>query len=120
MADNPVEFLRGTLDLLILRSLAWGPAHGFAVARWIEGATEEALQIEEGTLYPALHRMEERGLIEAEWGVSENNRRAKYYSLTELGRAQLRSQSESWRRFARALFLVLDAPGKKSERSGRA
>src|SRR5688500_11489042 len=115
MPENPVEFLRGTMELLVLRSLTWGQAHGFSIARWIESATEEALQIEEGTLYPALHRMEERGLIEAEWGVSENNRRAKYYTLTELGRAQLRAQSESWRRFARAVFLVLEAP-RESER----
>jgi transcriptional regulator len=108
--NNPVEFLRGTMELLILRALSWGPAHGFAVARWIENATEESLQIEEGTLYPALHRMEERGLIEAEWGLSDNNRRAKYYALTERGRAQLRAQTESWQRFARAVFLALDAP----------
>lgn len=112
MAENPVEFLRGTLDLLIMRALVWGPAHGFAVARWIEGATEEELAIEEGTLYPALHRMEERGLIEAEWGVSENNRRAKYYTLTSRGRAHLRAQSESWRRFAKAVALVLEAPAQ--------
>jgi len=110
MPPNPVEFLRGTMELLILRALNWGPAHGFAVARWIENATEDSLQIEEGTLYPALHRMEERGLIEAEWGLSDNNRRAKYYVLTERGRAQLRSQTETWQRFARAVFLALDAP----------
>jgi PadR family transcriptional regulator, regulatory protein PadR len=112
MTDNPVEFLRGTLDLLILRALVWGPAHGFAVARWIERATENELEIEEGTLYPALHRMEERGLIEAEWGMSENNRRAKYYTLTTRGRAHLRAQSESWRRFARSVALVLEAPAQ--------
>jgi transcriptional regulator len=110
MPPNPVEFLRGTMELLILRALNWGPAHGFAVARWIENATEDSLQIEEGTLYPALHRMEERGLIEAEWGLSDNNRRAKYYVLTERGRAQLRAQTETWQRFARAVFLALDAP----------
>ena len=110
MADNPSEFLRGTLDLMIMRALVWGPAHGFAVARWIERATEETLEIEEGTLYPALHRMEERGLIEAEWGLSENNRRAKYYTLTSRGRAHLRAQSESWRRFAKAVGSLLEAP----------
>ena len=112
MPENPVEFLRGTMELLVLRSLTRGPAHGFSIARWIESATEESLTIEEGTLYPALHRMEERGLIEAEWGVSENNRRAKYYSLTEQGRAQLRAQTESWRRYARAVFLALDGPAQ--------
>jgi transcriptional regulator len=115
MADNPAEFLRGTMELLILRALNWGPAHGFAVARWIENATEDSLDIEEGTLYPALHRMEERGLIEAEWGLSENNRRAKYYSLTERGRVQLQAQEVSWRRFARAVFLVLEAPAANAQ-----
>jgi transcriptional regulator len=114
MAENPVEFLRGTMELLILRALVWGPAHGFAVARWIEAATAESLAVEEGTLYPALHRMEERGLIEAEWGVSENNRRAKYYRLTEPGRAQLGKQTASWRRYARAVFLALEAPANVS------
>jgi transcriptional regulator len=112
MADNPVEYLRGTMELLILRSLVWGPAHGFAIARWIEAATAESLAIEEGTLYPALHRMEERGLIEAEWGTSENNRRAKFYRMTEAGRAQLRKQTESWQRYARAVFLALEAPAQ--------
>ena len=112
MPENPVEFLRGTMELLVLRSLTWGQAHGFSIARWIEGATEDSLTIEEGTLYPALHRMEERGLIEAEWGVSENNRKAKYYSLTEHGRVQLRSQTESFRRYARAVFLALEAPAR--------
>ncbi|HSL71067.1 MAG TPA: PadR family transcriptional regulator [Longimicrobiales bacterium] len=107
---NPVEFLRGTMELLILRSLVWGPAHGFAIARWIERATEDSLEIEEGTLYPALHRMEARGLIEAEWGISENGRRAKFYVLTEEGRAQLRAQTKSWRRYVRAVSLALEAP----------
>ncbi|MGH7470640.1 MAG: PadR family transcriptional regulator [Longimicrobiales bacterium] len=114
MADNPVEFLRGTMELLILRALVWGPAHGFAVARWIEAATAETLAIEEGTLYPAPHRMEERGLIEAEWGASENNRRAKFYRLTELGRAQLSKQTASWRRYAQAVFSALEAPAQVS------
>ena len=112
MSDNPVEFLRGTMELLILRALVQGPAHGFAVARWIENVTEESLAIEEGTLYPALHRMEERGLVEAEWGTSENNRRAKYYSLTRQGKAQLRAQTESWQRYARAVALALREPAR--------
>jgi transcriptional regulator len=112
MPGNPVEFLRGTMELLILRALNWGPAHGFAVARWIENATQDSLQIEEGTLYPALHRMEERGLIESEWGLTDNNRRAKYYVLTERGRAQLHAQTDSWQRFARAVFLALEAPAR--------
>jgi transcriptional regulator len=112
MSGNPVEFLRGTMELLILRALVQGPAHGFAIARWIEQVTEDSLAIEEGTLYPALHRMEERGLVETEWGMSDNNRRAKYYSLTRQGKAQLRSHTESWRRYARAVSLALEEPAR--------
>jgi PadR family transcriptional regulator PadR len=112
MPPAPVEVLRGTLDLLILRSLSWGSAHGYAVARWIEQATNDVLSIEEGSLYPALHRLEVRGWIEAEWGTSENNRRAKYYTLTPKGRAQLRVETASWTRFAKAVFAALEAPAQ--------
>ena len=107
------ESLRGTLDLLILRALSWGPAHGYAVARWIQNATDDALAIGEGTLYPALHRLEERGWIAASWGASENNRQAKYYSLTRRGRAQLRVEADHWRRYAAAIFAALEAPALK-------
>ena len=93
------DILRGTLDLLILRALSWGPSHGYGVARWIEQATNDALAIGEGTLYPALHRLERRGLIKAEWGVSDNNRQAKYYSLAKAGRERLQSGTSSWHRF---------------------
>lgn len=110
MAKPSVEVLRGTLDLLILKSVSWGPTHGYAVARWIEQATDDVLRIEEGSLYPALHRLENRGWISAEWGVSENNRRAKYYTLTVEGRAQLRHETVTWTRFAYAVFAALDAP----------
>src|SRR5689334_9558127 len=110
MAGANVEVLRGTLDLLILKALSGGAAHGYAVARWIEWATEDVLQIEEGSLYPALHRLGERGWITAEWGASENNRRAKYYTLTAKGRTQLRAETDSWTRFANAVFAALDAP----------
>ena len=103
------EILRGTFDMLILRALTWGPAHGYAVARWIERATNDALAVGEGTLYPALHRLEERGWIEASWGVSENNRQAKFYALTRRGRAQLAVETENWRRYAAAVFAALDA-----------
>jgi len=89
MAEPNVEVLRGTLDLLILKAVSWGPTHGYGVARWIEQATSDVLQIEEGSLYPALHRLETRGWIAAEWGTSENNRRARYYSITAAGRKQL-------------------------------
>ena len=82
------DILRGTLDLLILKALSWGPAHGYAVARWIEQATADVLAVGEGTLYPALHRLEERGWISASWGMSENNRQAKFYGLTKRGRAR--------------------------------
>ena len=104
------EVLRGTLDLLILKALGWGPAHGYAVARWIQHATNDALAIGEGTLYPALHRLEERGWIAASWGASENNRQAKFYALTRSGRAQLRVETANWRRYAAAVFAALEAP----------
>ena len=110
MADATVEVLRGTLDLLILKAISWGPTHGYAVARWIEQATDDVLRIEEGTLYPALHRLETRGWIAADWGVSENNRRAKFYTLTAKGRAQLRLETVTWTRYAHAVFAALEAP----------
>lgn len=104
------DILRGTFDLLILKALSWGPAHGYAIARWIENATEDALEVGEGTLYPALHRLEEREWISARWGSSENNRRAKFYSLTTAGRAQFRVEVDNWRRYSTAVFAALDAP----------
>ena len=110
MSPGPIDVLRGTLDLLVLKSLSWGPAHGYAVAAWIEQVTGDALQIEEGSLYPALHRLEDRGLIEAEWGLSAANRRAKYYALTDAGRKALRAESATWSRYARAVFAALEAP----------
>ena len=102
-----LELVQGTLDLLVLKALTWGPRHGYAVARWVGDATDEDLQIEEGALYTSLHRMERRGWIEAEWGLSENNRKAKYYQLTGTGRRQLRAQTQSWTRYAQAVFKVL-------------
>jgi len=98
------------LDLLILQALSWGPAHGYGVARWIQHATDDALAIGEGTLYPALHRLEERGWVAASWGISENNRQAKFYALTRRGRAQLRIEAANWRRYATAVFAALEAP----------
>jgi PadR family transcriptional regulator, regulatory protein PadR len=108
MADQ--DILRGTLDLLVLKALSGGTAHGYGVARWIEQATDDTLAVGEGTLYPALHRLEERGLVRAKWGVSENNRRAKFYALTARGRAQLGIETENWRQYARAVFAALEAP----------
>ncbi len=109
MARAKLELLRGTLDMMILKALTWEPRHGYQVARWIEDRTDEELTIEEGSLYPALHRMERRGWVASEWGQSENNRRAKYYSLTEEGRRQLKMEAAAWIRFARAVSMLMDA-----------
>ena len=108
MASIDLDLLQGTLDLLILKTLTWGPRHGYAVASWIRETTNQRLQIEEGALYTALHRMEKRGLLESEWGLSENNRRAKYYQLTQAGRKQLRAETTEWRQYAEAVFKVLE------------
>jgi PadR family transcriptional regulator, regulatory protein PadR len=102
-----LDLLQGTLDVLVLKTLTWGPRHGYAVARWIAETTDETLQVEEGALYTALHRLEKRGLVESEWGLSENNRRAKYYQLTAAGRAALRAQTLRWTAYAEAVFKVL-------------
>ncbi len=109
MNKQAVEMLQGTLDVLILKTLSWGPRHGYAVARWLQQVTEDVLQIEEGSLYPALHRLERRGWVESEWGVSENNRRAKYYRITTDGRRQLRAESSTWSAFSEAVSKVLTA-----------
>jgi transcriptional regulator len=101
------ELLHGTLDALVLKTLSWGPRHGYAIARWIEATTGDALQIEEGSLYPALYRMERRGWIEAEWGKSELGRRAKFYRLTTPGREQLAVQTAQWAAFTTAVSRVL-------------
>ena len=110
MAADDLDLVRGTLDLLILKTLSWGPMHGLAVVRWIEQTTEAELQIEEGALYPALHRMEDKGWLDAEWGYTERNRKAKFYRLTTAGRGQLRTQSARWTRYAAAIGRVLAAP----------
>ena len=112
MPDHSVALLKGSLDLLILRALASSPAHGYGVMRWIEAATGSVLQIEEGSLYPALYRLEDRGWVVSDWGSSENNRRARYYRLTPKGRAQLRIETTEFTRFAQAVFQVLEAPLK--------
>src|SRR5260370_37015138 len=92
------DLLQGTLDMLVLKTLTRGPMHGYAVARWIQETTDDVLQVEEGSLYPALHRLEKRGWIAAEWGLSELNRKAKYYKLTNAGRKRLAVESSSWSR----------------------
>ena len=108
----PLDLLQGTLDLLILKTLSWGPAHGYAIARWIQQLTREVLTVGEGSLYPALHRLEERGWIQSEWQRSDTNRRAKFYTLTVRGRAQLRAETASWGRFVDAVANVLNATGQ--------
>src|SRR3954463_807623 len=104
-----LDLLQGTLDVMILKALSWGAMHGFGVAKWIRHTTDDVLQIEDSALYPALHRMEHRGLIAADWGLTENNRRAKYYRLTAKGRLQLRSRVESWERYTAAVAKVVHA-----------
>ena len=107
MSDDSLDLLKGTLDTLVLKALTWGPRHGYAVAKWIEDATRGALQLEEGALYHALHRLEKKGAVTSEWGVSESNRRARYYTLTPAGRLQLAARTESWTRYAEAVFAAL-------------
>lgn len=105
--STELDLLQGTLDLLVLKTLTWGPMHGYAVARWIRETTDDELHVEEGALYTALHRMEKRGWIAAEWGVSENNRKARYYKLTAAGRRQLNGKAAAFERYAQAVFRVL-------------
>ena len=106
---RPLDLLQGTLDLLILKTLTWGPAHGYAIARWIEQLTGEVLRIGEGSLYPALHRLEEREWVAGSWELSDTKRRTRVYRLTPQGRAQLRAESGSWQQFVDAVGKVLDA-----------
>ena len=104
-----VDLLQGTLDVLVLKTLTWGPMHGSTVARSLQQLTDDVLRIEEGSLYPALHRMERRGWIASEWGLSENNRRARFYKLTAEGRRQLRTEASTWSVFSQAVSKVLTA-----------
>ena len=101
--------MQGTLDVLVLRSLRAGPQHGYGITSWIRQCTDGDLEVEDGALYQALHRLEHRGVVQAAWGVTDNNRRARYYKLTARGRRELRTAEESWRRYARAVFRVLDS-----------
>ena len=107
--STDLDLIQGTLDVMILKSLSWGPMHGFAIAKWIRLTTEEVLQIDDGALYPALHRMEFRGLIDADWDLTENKRRAKYYRLTTKGKQQLRTRASSWDRYSSAVSKVIHA-----------
>jgi transcriptional regulator len=105
--SQELDLLQGTLDVLVLRSLIWGPRHGYAVARWIKTASAGTLGVEDRALYVALHRLEDRGWVTSEWGLSENNRKAKFYQLTSDGRKQLRAKTASFTRYAQAVFKVL-------------
>lgn len=107
MIDANRPILQGTLDLLILKTLSWGPRHGYAIARWIEDSTEDALRIEEGSLYPALYRMHKRGWIRSEWGESEIGKRIRVYSLSARGRTELRTQTAQWDSVVAAMAKVL-------------
>lgn len=112
------DFLQGTLDVLILKTLVLGPAHGHTIAFAIEHSSDDVLQIEHGSLYPALHRLEDRGWIASEWGASENNRRARFYRLTRAGRRQLAHQTSRWEALARAVSHILKpSPGTRGGRS---
>jgi len=108
LPTTSTDFLRGTLNLMILKTLSWGPAHGYGIARWIEQCTDDALQVEEGSLYPALHKLEDQGLVRADWGITDRNRRAKFYRLTATGRTQLQASRDYWTRFAAAVGKVLN------------
>ncbi len=108
MPDARIDLPQGTLDLLILKTLALGPQHGWAISERIQQVSSEVLQVQQGSLYPALHRLERKGWIKAEWGTSDNNRRAKYYELTRTGQKQLRDETDAWRKLSAAVGQVLD------------
>lgn len=112
MPTASLDLLQGTLDVLVLKALIFGARHGYAVARWIRETSENTFEIEEGALYTALHRLERRGWIDSTWGVSENNRKAKFYELTREGRMQLEAESRRWTRYAEAVFRILAADVK--------
>ena len=109
MADSRLDLLQGTLDMLLLKALQLEPLHGYAIARRVHQLSEDALRVEEGSLYPALHRIEERGFVESDWGTSENNRRAKYYRLTPAGRKRLEAEAGEWKRLSLAITRVMEA-----------
>ena len=107
MDTTRLEFFRGTLDVLILKALGWGPLHGYAITSFIRRSSDDVLLLEEGTLYPALWRLESKGLLQSEWGLSENNRKAKFYRLTAKGRRQLQQETSTWQAYAAAVSKVL-------------
>jgi PadR family transcriptional regulator, regulatory protein PadR len=109
MAQDRSDLLQGTLDLLLLKTIAPGALHGYGIAQRLQLTSKDVLQVQQGSLYPALHRLERKGLIEAEWKESDNGRMAKFYSLTAAGRKQLKNETEQWKRYAEAIALVLES-----------
>ena len=109
MKTDELTLVTGTLDLLVLRALTWGPRHGFGIAKWIRETSDDALLVEDRALYLALHRLEERRLVESEWGLSENNRRARFYQITRAGRKQLQEREAHWTQYVQAVFKILRA-----------
>ena len=105
------DLFTGTLDILILKAVSWGPRHGYAIGRWIRETTSEDVIVQEGALYPALHRLERKGLLAEEWGLTDTGREAKYYTLTALGRSQLRAESKRWSTFSAAITKALSTVG---------
>ena len=110
MGDASLDLLKGTLDILLLKTLTRGPLHGYGVSRWLRQATDDAFSVDEGALYPALRRLEKRGFVESEWGLTETGREARFYRITDAGRAELASGVRSWDRYAAAMGRVLGAP----------
>src|SRR3954449_9951337 len=108
MARTSMDLLHGTVSVLLLKTLSWGPMHGYDISRWIRQLTDGALELEDAALYQALHRLERKGWVEAEWGLSENNRRAKFYRLTEEGRGALQAELSTWRSYVAAVSKVLE------------
>lgn len=109
MPDSRLRLIKGTFDVLVLKALSWGPAHGYAISRWIAQSSDDELKIEEGALYPALRRLEERGLLDSEWRASDTGREARFYSLTTAGRRALREEVAAWERYVRSFTRVLAA-----------
>jgi PadR family transcriptional regulator PadR len=112
MQESSLDVIRGALDVLILKTLSWGPLHGYAISQIIQQQTDDALLVEEGALYPALYRMEAKLWIASEWGLSENNRRARYYRLTAAGRKRLLAETKTWERYAEAVAKILGATSR--------
>ena len=112
--EDSLDVIRGTLDILILKTLSMGPKHGYEISKWIGQQTRTAIQVEEGALYPALRRMEKKGWLDSEWGLSDTNREVKFYTLTTKGQAHLQTEMESWNRYVEAMSFVLQAAGGTS------